>query len=205
MPPSDNKKRSERQALGNYIDRHGDKMAPCTRCEKFLDLAGRPRRCVAIQGDQYSRCSACARQGKSCDYRERNRMPSLSDWASIEKQKAHLDSQEEEAMAKILRLRQQKRLLLEREKKMIAAGLNSLDELDAAEELEKKEKEKEEEKERIEEEAARLAALPTPFGSDPALDLGLDPASFEAFPPGSEMWATLGYDGGTPEVPSSTG
>ncbi|CAG8976241.1 hypothetical protein HYALB_00012008, partial [Hymenoscyphus albidus] len=115
-------------------------MAPCTRCEKSVDFEGRPRRCVAIPDSKYNRCAECSRQGKPCDYRERNQMPTLSDWASIEKQKERFEEEEEraaaqaqEAMARVARIRKQKRLLLAREKKMILAGLNSLDELDAAE------------------------------------------------------------------------
>lgn len=75
-------------------------------------------------------------------------MPTVRDWESLEAKRRKLRNEEEnaimasqEAMAKILRLRKQQRLLDEREQKMIAAGLNSLDELDALEKLEKDEQE----------------------------------------------------------------
>ena len=60
---------------------------------------------------------------------------------SIKKQKQHLDEQEEEAIAKILRLRKQKRLLKKRETKITRRSLRYLDELVAVEEKEKKERE----------------------------------------------------------------
>lgn len=65
-------------------------------------------------------------------------MPSMGDWESIARQKAKLEDQEEEAMAKILRLRKQRKFLLRREAEMTKRGLKFLDELDAAEENEKK-------------------------------------------------------------------
>ncbi len=46
---------------------------------------------------------------------------------NIKKQKRKLEAKEEEAMAKILRLRSQKRLLLEREEQIIDRGLRALD------------------------------------------------------------------------------
>jgi hypothetical protein len=75
-------------------------------------------------------------------------MPELSDWDSIDSQRKCLKREEEvaiaasqEAIARILRLRKQQRFLDEQEKKMIQAGLNSLDELDKLEERERLEKE----------------------------------------------------------------
>jgi ATPase subunit of ABC transporter with duplicated ATPase domains len=75
----------------------------------------------------------------------------MSDWESIERQKALLEEQEEqaaavaqEAMARVLRLRKQKKSLVRREAEMSKRGLKFLDELDAAEEAERKKKEEEE-------------------------------------------------------------
>ena len=70
---------------------------------------------------------------------------------------------------------------------MIVAGLNLLNKLDTTKDLERKEKEKEKEKKRREEKAARLATLPTPFGSNPTFNLGLDLAFLKAFSPSLEM------------------
>ena len=50
-------------------------------------------------------------------------------------------------IAKILRLNKQEKLLDERKKKIIVAGLNSLDELDALESRKAKEKEEREKRE----------------------------------------------------------
>jgi hypothetical protein len=153
MNTRNSKRRAERFLLGNKIERNGIEMAPCTRCERVK------RRCVAIPSTDdetaSKRCAECARQGRSsCDYVERNRMPSVSDWASLDRQLARLDEEEEkaiavsqEAMAKILRLRKEKAFLKAREKKMIEAGLGSLDELDALEERERLEREQAEQAE----------------------------------------------------------
>ncbi|CAG8983738.1 hypothetical protein HYALB_00014078, partial [Hymenoscyphus albidus] len=123
---------------------------------------------------------------------------------SVDAQIQRLEDEADEALAKVLRANKQKKLLYARKQRMIAAGLNSLEELDAAEELERKEKERER-KEQREKEAARLAALPIPTASDPFPDLVLDPAFLETLSGDPEMWATLGFGDGTPEVPPSTG
>ena len=162
-------------------------MVACSRCEKSN------KRCVGMKiGPNVGRCAECCRQGKTCDVRERNQMPSVSDWESIDRQRQRLRDEEEEAMAKILRLRKQQRFLDEREKKMIAAGLSSMDELDALEEKEKLEKE------RVDKETADVAA-PVPSGS-PSFDFfgsslpPLSDAELEA------LLADVGTSGGMPVV-----
>ena len=79
-------------------------------------------------------------------------------------------------MAKTLCLNKQKRALVEREKNMIIAGLNSLDNLDASEGLERKERE---EKKQAEQEARQATPLPKAGSSMSFLDTGpfLDPMS----------------------------
>ena len=77
-----------------------------------------------------------------CDLRDDpqdKHVPLLSDQASIKKQKARLEEQEEEAMAKILRLYKQKRLLVEKEHKIACHGLKYLNKLDEVEQKEKEE------------------------------------------------------------------
>lgn len=109
------------------------------------------------------RCSECVQSKVRCDLRDDpwgNHVPSLSDWASIEKQKQRLEEQEEEAMAKILRLRKQKRLLIEREREMACRGLKYLDELDKAEQKER------EEEGRREQELTTATSLPAPSKGD---------------------------------------
>ncbi|PQE30339.1 hypothetical protein CJF32_00008237 [Rutstroemia sp. NJR-2017a WRK4] len=190
MTTRNSKRCSEQILLGNKIERNGVEMAPCSRCERVK------RRCVVLpstDGDSASkRCAECARQGRSsCDYVERNRMPSVSDWTSLDRQLAKLDEEEEraiavsqEAMAKILRLRKEKAFLKARERKMIEAGLGSLDELDAAEE-----------KERLEKEQAEQA----PPEANPS---EVDPSIFELPPMSdSELSAWLAAEGSSGGIP----
>src|SRR5689334_21835438 len=112
MPPplSKDKLKKYRADAALRIDRTGFEMAPCTRCSK----AKVERRCVALGGGD--KCSECVRQGKPCDVKEKNRMPSSFDWESLDKQRRRLREEEEEAMAKILRLRKQQRFLDDRER-----------------------------------------------------------------------------------------
>jgi hypothetical protein len=189
-------KRIDIVALGKQINLTGKKMAPCSRCEKA------DKECVVSRDKNHTRCGRCTSMGKTCDVKEMNKMPSARDWESIEVQQERLFAEEEEAMAKILRLRKQQKFLRERKQKMITAGLNSLDELD---ELERKERVEEEEKrEREERELVleELLAQPTP-SSDPTLGQVFDPALFDPYlDPGalpSEV-AEWGFGGGTPQA-----
>jgi hypothetical protein len=120
-------------------------------------------------------------------------MPTASDWVSLDRQRRKLRDEEEEAMAKILRLRKQQRFLDDREQEMIRRGLSSLDELDEAEDKEKKEKE---EAERREQQAA-------PSSSDVSGDLLGDPAGYSGaafgvdLPLSPSFWDNLEFVGGT--------
>ncbi|CAG8983016.1 hypothetical protein HYALB_00014084, partial [Hymenoscyphus albidus] len=124
--------------LSKRIDRSGKEMAPCARCERS------GRKCVALATtSEPNKCSECTRQKKSCDVKSRNRMPSLSDWSSIDQQRRKLQDEEElawqsqqEAIAKVLRLRRLQRQLDEREQQLIRSGLNSMAELEEKEEKE---------------------------------------------------------------------
>jgi hypothetical protein len=166
-------------------------MVACSRCER----AGRSDQCIGMPtGLPNRRCAECSRQGKTCDFVSRNRMPELSDWDSIDRQRERLKSEEEaaiavsqEAMAKVLRLRKQQRFLDERERKMIEAGMNSLDELDKLEERERLEKERAEPAEQ---------APPEPSSSE------VDPSIFE-LPPMSdaELSAWLAAEGSSGGIP----
>ncbi len=57
-------------------------------------------------------------------------------------QQATIEAKEEEAIAKILRLRKQKRFLIKQQAKIVRQGLCSLEELDVVLENEKREKER---------------------------------------------------------------
>ncbi len=92
------------------------------------------RTCLVSSSSSSKRCSECVRQGRShCDAVVPT-MPSIAEWESIEKQKRKLEAEEEEAMAKILRLRAQKKLLVDREERMIDRGLRALDREESSQE-----------------------------------------------------------------------
>ena len=79
----------------------------------------------------------------------------------------------QEASARVLRLRKQKRFLEAREHEMSRRGLRYLDELDAAEEAEK----------------VAAAAIPLPTGDFEFPEIPLDPVEAAAF------WASLDTGG----------
>ena len=185
-------KKSERLKLARKIENSGDEMAaPCSCCRK------QNRKCV-VDNERSARCAECVRRKLSCDVLvddwERN-VPRLSDWESIEKQKALLEEQEEEAMAKILRLRKQKKFLVRREAEMAKRGLKFLDELDAAEERERLEKERQEAVQQAVD--TSVAANEGPLDSDLA-------AALVAYDPSDPFWASLDFGGGTPQASQGT-
>lgn len=201
-PPARHELKKYREINALRIDRSGIEMSPCTRCEN----ARVTRRCVAVKDG--AKCSECTRQGKTCDVIEKNRMPSFSDWESLDRQRQRLDEEEEEAisksqeaMAKILRLRKQKRFLAEREQEMLRRGLSTLNELDEAEE-----KEKEEEEKRKAEEArksAELAGTERPSSDGPADPL-YDPMDVLSLDPADPLWEDLGFVDGNWQVASGS-
>jgi hypothetical protein len=191
MSSNNAKKRLEEIALALRIEKTGEEMSPCGFCVRTR------KRCVA-SGPKSTRCSECVRHRKTnCDFTEK--LPSLGSWASLDRQRKKLRDEEEEAMMKIIRLRKQQRLLDDKEQRMIALGVSTLEELDA------KEKEEQEEAARQEASAAALseasAFLESPF---------IDPEAFEGLP--DSFWSGLGLvdalgqpapfpggaDGGTP-------
>jgi hypothetical protein len=117
-------------------------------------------------------------------------VPRMSDWEALAKQKASLEEQEEEAMAKILRLRKQRKFLLRRETEMSKRGLKFLDELDAAEAKEKGESEARDQLS-LGASSSGVAVLASAFSSSP-----LDPTLGQAladFDPADPFWAAIGF------------
>ena len=129
MTLSKHTKIKERLALAQRILTTGVEMPSCGRCEK------KQSKCVI--SDASKRCSECVRTNARCDAGG----PSASDWEKLEREERRLQEEEEEAMAKILRLRKQQRLFRSRAKDMLQRGLKTMDELDEAEERERKEAE----------------------------------------------------------------
>jgi len=82
-------------------------MPPCSRCEK--------KQLKCIVSDDSKRCNECVRTNAWCDAGG----PSASEWEKLECEERRLQEEEEEAMAKILRLRKQQRLFRSRAKDML--------------------------------------------------------------------------------------
>ena len=170
----------ERQTLAINIELLGIAMPTCSLCERS------GRTCI-VADEKSSRCAECVRQGRACDVQG----PSLKDWASLDRLEQQLDAEEEaaiqrsdEAMAKVMRLRKQKRLLRAKRKEMLRRGLRTLDELDAAVAAE---------------EAAKAASVPLPSGGleFDFPEIPLDPGEAAAF------WASL--DNGGEKLQASQG
>jgi hypothetical protein len=134
------RKTREREDLAGHIDSMGETMPSCTGCkDKGIE-------CVADPGNTRSeKCSACIRTKISCDVkvaledRWDAQVPNESDWAKINKQLEKLDSEEEAAMAKILRARKLKAMLRKRRDEMGRRGVRYLADLDELKEKERKE------------------------------------------------------------------
>ncbi|CZS90901.1 uncharacterized protein RAG0_01778 [Rhynchosporium agropyri] len=136
---------------------------------------------ISPRDPKLSRCGRYTRLNKTYDIRTVNRILSARDWESLDSQIEKLDTEEEEAIAKILRLKKQKRFLYERRQKIITASLNSIAKLDALEVLEKEEEEKQK-RERASRDT-ELAGAERPSSDDPVdpsfdpiVDLPFDPA-----------------------------
>jgi len=167
--------KEKKLVLSLRIERCGFEMTPCPLCARS------GRRCIVDSMDA-TRCVECVHQGKECGVLAKT--PSLSEWCSIDRSMEKLQQEEEEAMAKILRLRRQQALLRRRRDEMIKRGLRSLDELDAVEE---------EERQREENQAKEMNSVQIPSTDEPA-----EPAKFDPFAygvplpyPDDARWSTI--------------
>src|SRR5438445_75625 len=91
-------KHLQRIALALKIERSvlAEEMSPCDFCLRSK------RRCIAATASA-SRCSECIRHGRArCNFQQR--LPTMSDWASIDRQRKKLRDERKETMAKLLRL-----------------------------------------------------------------------------------------------------
>jgi len=82
-------------------------MPPYSRCEK--------KQLKCIVSNDLKRCNECVCTNAQCDVGS----PSASEWEKLEREERRLQEEEEEAMAKILRLRKQQRLFRSRAKDML--------------------------------------------------------------------------------------
>ena len=92
-----------------------------------------------IEPERSSQCSKCVRLGISCDV---NFLLSSSNQATINRQVEKLQEQEEEVIAKILRLCKQQKLLRQYRREILRYSLKTLDKLNTLKQKENKEKEK---------------------------------------------------------------
>jgi hypothetical protein len=180
MSSSKHTKIKERLALAQRITATSIEMPPCDRCEK-KQKSGEKIKCIV--SDNSRRCSECVRTNARCDAGG----PSASEWEKLEREERRLQEEEEEAMAKILRLRKQQRLFRSRAKDMLRRGLQTMDELDEVEERERQEQKAGESTQQNNQEAVASPG--------PSADL------FESLSP--SFWEVWGADAGTP--PTSQG
>lgn len=170
MPSDSARKLQERADLVRRIIKNGFEMVACSNCVR------RNRTCISSPSDS-SKCAGCVQRKLKCD----QVAPSHGDWVKLEREEDRLDREEEETLAKLMRLRRQKKLLCTRGKEMLRRGLSTLDELDQVEE-----------RERLEAEAKQkaLEATPPEPPHDPSLDFVgvasvddslLSPSFWEAF------------------------
>jgi hypothetical protein len=169
MPAVRSKKYLERLELARRTENGGFESMPCSTCIK------ENRKCIVSDGTS-ERCAECTRKGLSCDVIKRRLrdIPTLSDWASIDRQQEVLRLEEEKAFqasqeitAKILNLRKRQEFLRRRATKMLDLGVRTLAELDELEAIEK-ERELAEENRKRDEDGERLAQ-----GLSPIHDLSL--------------------------------
>ncbi|KAL6352288.1 hypothetical protein LRP88_00600 [Fusarium phalaenopsidis] len=117
------RKLSEAQGLSAYIEAFGSEIMPCTRCF-------RQGLSCKVVSDRSNRCSNCVDAKVVCDgagvasflaknIRERKR---------LEGEEAEAEAALEEAMAKLARIRKQKRLLKARGDEAFERGLRALEE-----------------------------------------------------------------------------
>jgi hypothetical protein len=176
-----------RIGLIELIDKHGYEVMPCSYC------FDRDLKCEMMDG--VARCKECVRRGRKCD----GTGASLSSVQSVLYEQDRLEKEEElaeekliraqqeaaTALARLSRLRKQKRFLRERSLQMAQRNAKSLDELD---ELERKE-------------AEASDAVATAFGTVSPLDWAqngvgvVDPS----------LWSLqVGVPGESPPTPSAT-
>ena len=187
MPADSARKARERADLVCRILKNGFEMNACSNC------ARRNRTCFSSPGDS-NKCAECVRRKLKCDQHG----PNHEDWVKLEREEERLEREEEETLAKLLRLRKQKKFLRTRGKEMLRRGLKTLDELDEMEEKEKKEKE--------EAELHEQQAQATTASNSAPDDLSGDPAGFSGVAFGVEVplspsfWESLDSAGETAAV-----
>lgn len=136
MSLSRHTKIKEHQLLADCIEKNGIPMPLCSNCLRS------DRTCIVATG--HRRCSECTCRNSRCDAYA----PSPAEWEKLRKEEERLEAEEEaavfqeceahlkaqEAYACRMRLRKQQKSLKTHGAEMLRRGLQSLDELDEAEE-----------------------------------------------------------------------
>lgn len=185
MPTDTARKLQERNDLVRRILNHGyelPEMDSCSNCVR------RNVTCISSPSDS-RKCAECVRRRLKCDCVG----PEHPDWVKLEREEERLDREEEETLAKLLRLRKQKRLIRTRGKDMLRRGLKTLDELDAAEDAERAAVEKSAQNEIEERERQKNDARPSP---PPTAEVPSSDDLFSVLTP--SFWEQFGVDGRIP-------
>ena len=153
----------------------------CSRClEKNLECRVLPNA---------ARCGECIKSVGSgrCDVYGH----SAGDWSRVNSEEDRLRREEEEAMAKILRLRRQQRVLREKAGKMLQHDLHTIEALEEFEAEEQRLENERIEREKEQASSSSVAAGDDSFAFDPSLP-SLSDAEIEA------LLAGVGTSGGMP-------
>jgi hypothetical protein len=128
----------------------------------------------------------------------------------LERKEERLEREEEETLAKLLRLRKQRKFLRTRGKEMLRRGLQTLDELDMVEEQERQEADRKEKalEEELREQQARASSSSDFIGvlDGPSFDPTFfsEPVFGVDQPLLSSFWESLGFSGETSQAPQDT-
>src|SRR5438045_491465 len=101
------RKEKECNSLAQHVEAYGFDMTPCSNCARN-DLN-------CIRSEDSSQCSNCILAKKTCD----SAPITPKQWESLAREERRLQQEEEEAMAKILRLRKQQWRLKSKGKDML--------------------------------------------------------------------------------------
>lgn len=132
-------------------------VVPCDRCVRLKR--------VCVRADCSDRCGDCVKGGGGVKCEMSNPTFTDAEWRRLVKSQNSLEEEEEAILAKLLRLRKQKRLLQKRAGDFIARDYKEIAEL---EELERREAEERDrlEKERVESEQKECEAGPSRAASE---------------------------------------
>ncbi len=160
---------------------------PCERCIRLHK--------VCIKSESSDRCSECVKtNGVRCKMPD----PSFSDaeWKRLVKAQNSIEEEEEVILAKLLRLRKQKRLLQKRAGDFIARDIKEIEEL---EELEKQEQKEREAQERLRDRKAAASEAEASAAANGSVELAavseLDP-SLTQLVGSPSFWANFDFAAG---------